>query len=240
MSETRCILTNYTRGRRSTYAYTYDSADSLNLARLAISKLMSREAKILRLVSHRRFINIRAFKFMTETTCLTHQLFQDLRMRYWNLIRSSGKGLNTSTAVLSIGICDSITDEASGRSLPPLVRYHKPSQLGASHTTWHVRASAVFLTASHGDALPGPSGASTGSADDHNVVSAAGNCSRSRDGVQGETCDWDARSGSPAIKVSAVVVLLNEDAVPDARKKIWISDLEYLLTLLGVYSLRDA
>lgn len=99
-------------------------------------------------------------------------------------------------------------------------RYRETVLLRAGHATGNVRATGVLLAPRHRDARPGPPGASTGPANDHNVIPAAGDRTRPGNSVEGQACDGDTRAGCAAVEVPAVVVLLDEDAVPWRREGI--------------------
>lgn len=60
---------------------------------------------------------------------------------------------------------------------------------------------------------PSPTSASTTSTGDNNIITSACNSAASRDVLDGQVSDGDSAGGGSSIKISTVVVLLDEDAV---------------------------
>lgn len=107
-----------------------------------------------------------------------------------------------------------------GNRWPVEVRPHSR----ASNVAGHILAAAVLLPTGDGHTRPRPAGARPRAADDHDVVAAAGHGARSGDVLDREGGDGDVGCGR-ALEVPAVVVLLDEDAVPVGGRKTRVSTL---------------
>ena len=84
---------------------------------------------------------------------------------------------------------------------------------GALGNAGYVSAAAVGLTAGNGDTSPSPASArGRAAASDNDIVSAAGHSTGTSDVLDCQASDGDAGAGG-TMKITAIVVLLNQDAV---------------------------
>ena len=85
----------------------------------------------------------------------------------------------------------------------------------------NVFAVIVVVTASDIHISPSPVRAAIVATDDNNVVAVRGDTSGSGDVLDGKVGNRDA-AGWVAVKVAAIVVLLNENAVPKGWRLVFI------------------
>jgi len=84
---------------------------------------------------------------------------------------------------------------------------------GALGNAGYVGAAAVGLTTGNGDTSPSPASArGLAAASDNDIVSAAGHSTSTSDVLDCQAGDGDAGAGG-TMKITAIVVLLNQDAV---------------------------
>lgn len=81
----------------------------------------------------------------------------------------------------------------------------------------NVGATAVSLTTSDGDIAPGPPGArGRASAGNNDVVSRASYRTSARDVLNDQASDGNTSGGS-SVQIATIVVLLNQDTIPEVR-----------------------
>lgn len=103
--------------------------------------------------------------------------------------------------------------QGSSATIIPLARTRGAQRLGrARNTAGDVGALGVVLATSDNDVGPGPAGAGAVAASNRDVVAIRVDGATAGDSAHGQAGDGNA-GGRVAVKVTAVVVLLNEDTV---------------------------
>lgn len=111
------------------------------------------------------------------------------------------------------GSTRSITILHSSPGSFPSFHFCRPRS-GARNSAGHIRALAIRLASRHGHVGPRPARARPAAARNDNIISATRDRPRTRNVLEGEVGDGHAAGGRAAVEVAAVVVLLNQDAIP--------------------------
>lgn len=100
----------------------------------------------------------------------------------------------------------------------------------------NVQAVAVVLASRHNHISPCPVRATRAATGDDDVVSITIYCIRSRDAFNGQIRDWDTTGGRASVKVTTIIVLLNQYAVTGRFGQFLISTAFNLSEVLWTYS----
>lgn len=87
----------------------------------------------------------------------------------------------------------------------------------AGNARWHIRAASIRLATGNSDTRPSPARARTRATCNHNIVARTRDSATSRNALDGKTRDRNTRARCSSIKVTAVVVLFNENSISVGR-----------------------